>query len=206
MQTEPLEQHWHALFAQADRATASKEFQSLCSRYSEPHRHYHTLEHVAACLAWLDRVRSQVPDPNAVELALWLHDVVYNARKKNNEIISAEYATATLSLLKVERTVRTQVQDLILVTQHPSIPATDNQRWMVDIDLAILGAQADAYDDYARRVRQEYSHVPGLLYAMGRKQVLKDFLAAQRLYHTDYFCQLLETRARDNLQRELARL
>lgn len=206
MQTEALEQRWYNLFPQAERAVARKELQSLCSRYGEPHRHYHTLEHVAACLQWLDQVRDAVPNPAAVEMALWFHDVVYNARKQNNEFISAEYAVATLSPLKVERAVRNEVKALVLVTQHPSIPITDNERWMLDIDLAILGATPDAYDDYAQRIRREYQHVPDALYRAGRKQVMEAFLATGRLYHTDYFFRQLETRARANLQREIAGL
>lgn len=206
MQTASLEQRWYTLFPKAEQAVARKEFQSLCSRYAEPHRHYHTLEHVAACLQWLDEVREAVPDPAAVEMALWFHDVVYNARKQNNEFISAEYAVATLSLLKVERALRNEVKTLVLVTQHPAVPATDNQRWMLDIDLAILGAAPQHYEDYAQRVRQEYQHVPEALYAAGRKQVLSAFLAMPRLYHTDHFFAQLEACARSNLQREMDRL
>ena len=205
MQDE-LEQRWQALFPQADRNTIRKEFYSLVSRYSEPHRHYHTLAHVAACLRWLDQVREAVPNPLALELALWLHDVVYNARKQDNERISAEYAVSTLSLLKVERACRDEVRQLILVTEHPSVPNTPNQAWMVDIDLAILGADETNYDAYATQVRQEYIHVPDELFAGARKVLLQAFLDAPRLYYTDYFFQQLEARARANLIRELATL
>ena len=203
MQSEWLEARWHNLFPHAEKNSVTKEFQCVVSRYSERHRHYHTLEHVNACLHWLDEVRDRVPDPFAVELALWFHDVVYNARKKDSERISAEYAVSTLSLLKLDKTVRNEVKSLILITQHPSVPATENQRWMVDIDLTILGAESTHYDRYAAQVRQEYGHVPDELYRMGRKALRQAFLQAPTLYFTEFFQQALESQARLNLQREI---
>ncbi len=206
MQLQTLEQRWHSLFPRADQKSVSKEFQCLRSRYGEPHRHYHTLAHIEHCLHWLDEVYDQIPDPLSVELALWFHDVVYNARKQDNERISAEYAIATLSLLKTDRQRRDEVRNLIMVTVHPSQPLTDHQCWMVDIDLAILGAEARAYSAYAAQVRQEYAHVPEALYRAGRKALLQQFLQLPQLYHTEYFQDRLESPARDNLQWEIDQL
>jgi predicted metal-dependent HD superfamily phosphohydrolase len=43
----------------------------------EPQRRYHTLQHLRECLGHLEAVLDQVPDPAAIELALWFHDAVY---------------------------------------------------------------------------------------------------------------------------------
>ena len=206
MQTAELEQRWRRLFPQGEAITLAKEWQCIASRYSEGHRHYHTLDHIAACLRWLDQVRNHLDDSRTVELALWFHDLVYNPRRQDNESISAEYAVSTLSLLKESRAVRDAVKDLILVTRHPSHPVTPDQSWMVDIDLAILGAAAERYDTYAQQVRQEYIHVPEPAFRMGRKAVLQSFLAEPSLFHTDFFRTRLEAQARDNIARELANL
>lgn len=205
MQTAELQQRWRRLWPQLDSNTVTKEWQCIESRYSEAHRHYHTLHHIAACLRWLDQVRVHIGDPRAVELALWFHDVVYNPRRQDNENISAEYAVSTLSLLKEPKAQREAVRDLILVTRHPSHPGTDDQRWMVDIDLTILGAEPAVYDAYAARVRQEYMHVPDPVYGMGRRAVLEGFLQ-EGIYHTAHFRTALEERARHNLEREMGRL
>lgn len=201
-----LEPRWRALFPGRENALLSKEWQCIESRYSERHRHYHNLHHIAACLHWLDQVREQPDDVRALELALWFHDFVYNPRRQDNENISAEYAVITLSLLKESRALRDTVKDLILVTRHPSRPQTPDQAWMLDIDLAILGAEPARYDAYAAQVRQEYQHVPEPVYRMGRKAVLQSFLAEPALYHTDFFRQRLQEQAVANLDRELAQL
>lgn len=204
MLTAELEQRWRSLFPGRDAAALAKEWECIESRYSEPHRHYHTLEHIAACLRWLDQVRDQVEDARALELALWFHDFVYNPRRQDNEDISTEYAVTTLSLLQEPRALRDRVKALILVTRHPARPQTPDQAWMIDIDLAILGAEAAVYDTYAAQVRQEYQHIADPVYRMGRTAVLQSFLAEPALYHTDFFRQRLQEQARANLSRELA--
>ena len=57
-------------------------WQQLASRYNEPHRHYHTLDHVAACLNWLDQYHHLAEDPLCLELALWAHNVIYDHRAR----------------------------------------------------------------------------------------------------------------------------
>ena len=52
----------------------------LTRRYAEPHRHYHTLEHVAGMLY---EGRAFPLDDGQV-LAVWFHDAVYDARRSDN--------------------------------------------------------------------------------------------------------------------------
>lgn len=206
MQAAALIQRWHQLFPAQPVSLLEKEWQCLVSRYSETHRHYHDLSHIAACLNWLDKVRDQLENPRAVELALWFHDFVYNPRNNDNEYVSAEYAVVALSLLGENKNMRDEVQELIMVTRHPSRPVTQDQQWMVDIDLAILGAEPAIYDCYAGQIRQEYIHVPEPFYAAGRKMLLESFLKTPSLYYTEWFRQRLEVSARANLAREIAQL
>jgi predicted metal-dependent HD superfamily phosphohydrolase len=206
MQSAELSHRWQRLFPQRESSVLAKEWQCIESRYSEAHRHYHTLRHIAACLRWLDQLRDQIADPRTLELALWFHDFVYNPRRNDNEYISAEYAVSTLSVLREPKPVRDATRALIMVTRHPSRPVTPDQCWMVDIDLAILGAEPERYEAYAQQVRKEYAHVPDAAFAAGRKAVLESFLDEPNLYHTDYFRQHLESKARDNIACEIARL
>ena len=62
---------WRRLGARSDPAPAHGEIHRA---YSEPHRHYHTLEHIAHALGRFDDIRSRVGAADAAELALWLHD------------------------------------------------------------------------------------------------------------------------------------
>ncbi len=65
--------------------------EQLLSAYAEPHRHYHTQHHIAACLEALDAHRHCAERPEEVELAIWFHDAVYDTRRTDNE----EAATAS---------------------------------------------------------------------------------------------------------------
>src|SRR4051794_22476684 len=64
-------------------------FDRLVAAYSEPHRHYHNLEHIAEMLRVVDRLSKFAADPDAVRLAVWFHDAVYDPRAKDNEKLSA---------------------------------------------------------------------------------------------------------------------
>src|SRR6266571_2975962 len=64
----------------------------LVARYSEPHRHYHTVQHLNECLERLQELMPFVPHPAEIEIALWFHDAIYDTRKTDNEARSAHWA------------------------------------------------------------------------------------------------------------------
>jgi len=59
------------------------------------------------------------------------------------------------------------------------------------------------YLEYAQAIRKEYSWLSDRDYQQGRKQVLTNFLAREKIYYTDYFYQKLERQARANLAWEI---
>ena len=65
---------WDRIEAQGD---AEKEFNSLRTMYSKPHRFYHNMDHVKSCLTEFDSARQMVQQPNLVEFAIWYHDAIY---------------------------------------------------------------------------------------------------------------------------------
>src|SRR5687768_4797278 len=67
-------------------------FSELEKRYEEPHRHYHTVEHILECLSWFDHARELAAHPAELEAALWFHDAVYDPLSCDNEGQSAELA------------------------------------------------------------------------------------------------------------------
>src|SRR5262245_8133597 len=69
----------------------------LVQAYSEPHRHYHSIEHVSALLQLLDKHGRGVLDRNAVALAILFHDVVYDPARDDNERASADLASERLA-------------------------------------------------------------------------------------------------------------
>jgi predicted metal-dependent HD superfamily phosphohydrolase len=198
-----LQERWRETWALAGLPTPEELLRTLVARYREPQRAYHGIEHVMACLEASSRVRAQLDSPPSVELALWYHDVVYEPRKSDNEERSAELAAAALrsrlpSLVPM-------IQELILATKHNVIPVTSDARYVVDIDLAILGATPEAFDDYEAAVRREYQWVPELIFRSKRREILQSFLDRHEIFLTDHFREL-EQPARTNLRRSVSQL
>ena len=181
-------------------------FAQLQTAYSQPQRHYHNTGHINACLEQFEHVRSGAESPETIECAIWFHDVIYDPRANDNELRSADFATDFLISNGIEQTIVDRVHSLIMATRHEGSANDDDARILVDVDLSILGAPEADYDVYEKAIRQEYSHVPEALYRTGRTKVLAGFLDRERIYHSDYFGQRLEDRARLNLDRAISAL
>ena len=55
MVIEELRERWETVWRPYDKGAGSRTvFETLASAYTAPDRHYHTLHHVADCLALLD--------------------------------------------------------------------------------------------------------------------------------------------------------
>jgi len=206
MGLDKLKLRWLSLFDSTEQLGVVSALNVIVQRYGEKHRHYHTLAHVMACLDQLDSVRDKLDAPRSVELALWFHDVIYNTRETNNEALSAEFAREVLNTIGEGREVIEKVSNMIAVTKHPSMPGTEDEKYLVDIDLSILGSPVNAYRQYAEQIRQEYSHVPDDSYKKGRACVLETFLKQESIYHTVFFRNKYERAARENIQAELRQL
>ncbi|MFM8273130.1 MAG: hypothetical protein ACKODX_12465 [Gemmata sp.] len=188
-------------------ADAYPAFDVLVAAYSAPERHYHNLEHLTEMFRVVDRLAATVEDPNALQLAVWFHDAVYDSRAKDNEPRSGELAVDLLGPVGVPASVIERVVKLIWATAHAAEPPADrDSRVLLDADLAILGAAPERYARYAADIRREYAWVPDAEYKAGRAKVLERFLAAPRLYHSQLLFEEGEARARENLRDELARL
>jgi predicted metal-dependent HD superfamily phosphohydrolase len=190
-------------------ADAYPPFDVLVAAYSAPERHYHNLEHLAEMLRVIDRLSATVEEPHALSLAVWFHDAVYDSRAKDNERRSGELAVDLLGPIGVPASTIERIVSMIWATAHTADaapPAQRDTRVLLDADLAILGASEERYARYAADIRKEYAWVPEPDYRAGRAAVLKRFLAAPRIYHTQILFEEGETRARANMQTELAQL
>jgi predicted metal-dependent HD superfamily phosphohydrolase len=179
---------------------------ALLARYAEPHRAYHTLRHLEECFAQLEPVRAQCERPAEVELALWYHDAVYEPKEPGNEERSAEWAARVLGEAGVPADAADRVRALVLATKHDAVPETPDARLLVDVDLAILGASPERFDEYEAQVRREYEWVPEPAFRAARARILRELAARPALYSTAWFRGRLEAQARANLARSIARL
>lgn len=197
-------QRWRRTWSFLDVAPPVRLLAELVAAYAEPHRAYHTLQHLSECFAHRDACPIAPEDPAALELALWFHDAIYDTKRDDNEVRSAEWARRALADLPVDRLDR--LEQLILVTRHAADPTTPDQELLLDIDLSILGADAARFEEYEAQVRSEYAWVPEAAYRDARGRILRGFLARPVLFHTADFSQRFEAQARINLRRSLDRL
>ena len=203
----PLETSWRlAWSAIGARGDGSSLLSQLLARYSEPHRKYHTLQHLGECMAHFEAVPSLPEHPGEVQIALWFHDAIYELRSSQNELQSADWARTELLSAGVPADAAQRVHALVLVTRHSVLPVTPDERLLVDIDLSILGAPTERFAEYETQVRQEYSWVPGFVFRSKRKAILAEFLARKSIYTTPYFQSQLEAQARANLARAIKQL
>jgi predicted metal-dependent HD superfamily phosphohydrolase len=185
---------------------ADHAFDDLVAAHAEPARAYHTLDHVLDCLTQLDESGAASSERDPVEAAIWFHDVVYDPHRTDNEARSAEWAARTLRAAGVGEGIVQRIGDLIRMTTHTSPPDDRQGALLCDVDLSILGRDAHRFDEYERRIRQEYAWVPEPLYRAGRARILSAFEKRESIYQTEYFRHRYERPARANLRRALARL
>lgn len=198
---------WCKLWQQVGGKSAPEPlFEQLVAAYSEPHRAYHTLAHLEDCFAKWEPARSLAQQPNAIELALFLHDVIYDPRASDNEERSASLAVQWLQCGQVSQPLVEAVRQLILATKHQTTPKDEDAALLVDIDLAILGSPIAEFDRYEANIRYEYNWVPEAVYRAKRADLLEQFLDRSRLFQTDFFHHQYEQQARYNLRRSIKTL
>lgn len=181
-------------------------FEKLLEAYSEPQRHYHTLQHLVECIQKFEMVMDQTHSPRMIEVALWFHDAIYDVKGHDNEALSAKWAKESLIAVGAPMNEIEQIFNLIMVTQHTHVPKNLDEQMLVDIDLSILGESTERYNEYDIQVKKEYAWVPDEVYRVKRCEVLEMFLARPFIYNTAYFQKYFEAQARENLKRSIAQL
>lgn len=201
---------WRSTWRQLGVPQPDQALETLHARlvacWSEKHRRYHTLQHLMEILQQFDEARGDAKRPAEIELALWFHDAFYDPRRSDNEERSAQWARESVRNAGLPAELADRMYELVIATRHEEVPVDADAQLLVDVDLSILGATPQRFDESDAQIREEYAHVPQEQYREGRKRVLRGFLERPRLYTTPRFHDALETRARENLQRALARL
>lgn len=182
----------------------------LIEDYLAPSRRYHTLEHVEHVLDVVDELADAADDVRAVRYAAWFHDAVYligTTPESSNEKRSAQLAEAVLTELGEPAELVREVARLVRLTErHSPAPVDRNGAVLCDADLAILGADTEAYARYREQIRAEYRRIPEPDFGKGRAAILRELLAQPRLYRTEAAFERYEEAARANLAAEIAAL
>ncbi len=186
-------------------------FDELEAHYLEPHRHYHTTDHIMFCLDELDKVsadikqRGAVLQQDAVELSIWFHDVVLEIPGANNEQKSAQLFLE-VSDGRLDNDLRNRVHDAIIATTHKTSPDVLESQLTVDIDLSGLAQSWPEFFVDSRLVRAEFSHLSDKEFNVGQGKFMKSLLDRASIYSTEYFLGTHEATARKNVAQLIDKL
>lgn len=171
----------------------------LTRRHLEPHRHYHTIQHIAAML----HEGRRFPLDEVQTMAVWFHDAIYDPESDTNEHDSAALAGERLRAAgwTEERIVR--VQSIVLDTVG-HLPSTPESEPVLDLDLMSLALPWPEFTANTAAIRREYAHVPDDKFDQGRRDFFAAMLQRERLFFTP-FGATLEGTARANLKKALGR-
>lgn len=194
-----------------------EQWEALHAAYAVPCRAYHHFGHVREVLAHYRQVAANTgwDQPAEVYLAVLYHDAVYRPGARDNEARSAQLALEHLDRWLPDAGIdAVRVADLIRLTaRHGALclsdlaqdPAPADACHFLDCDMAILGADISAFDEYDRSIAAEYRDVvPAWLFRLNRRRFFRRLLERERIYLSGFYHARLEARARINLRRALA--
>ena len=193
-------------------------FDEIKQKYSVPERYYHTFEgHIGEGLEDLASVWRMCDQPDEVYFAWINHDVIQDTSRTDNEEKSTEFAYDIARRMFLPRRFIYNAGRLIMATKHLGMKKDEekvkakkatsiDEHIITDIDLAIFGKNQERFDEYEAGIRAEYSFVTKEVFREKRREILRMFLDKNRIYTTQCFFDMYETKARENLVRSIEML
>ncbi|UKN01885.1 hypothetical protein K6119_19360 [Paracrocinitomix mangrovi] len=188
---------------QVDHSLLDKFWNEIKENYDSTTRFYHNLTHLSEMFRYAFEFQSAFKDFEVVLYSIFYHDIVYDAASKDNEEKSAEIAKERLQKLGFEIDRVEEVFNQIIATKFHELSTDNDTNLLLDIDMSILGSDWKNYEAYALNVRKEYGIYPDNIYNPGRKKVLQHFLDMDAIFKTTAFNNKLESKARENIAREI---
>ncbi|UEG52008.1 adenylyltransferase/cytidyltransferase family protein [Mucilaginibacter daejeonensis] len=160
----------------------------VLQRYQEPHRFYHTLDHLADLLL---QIRNSDHAGNKVlMLAAVYHDVIYDPRSATNEEDSARYFD---DHYEADTTLKQEVTQLILDTKTHQ-PQNELSAVFCRFDLNILEQPLDQLITYEHQIFKEFQFVDHSVYQAKRIEVLRQLSREVDNPHLDSLITYVQTR------------
>jgi len=181
-------------------------FQALINAYNESQRYYHTLGHINHCLDQFDQVSHLLKQPDAVELSIWYHDIIYHPGAADNEQRSADtFKQQTDSLFPLEFCNVIYAQ--IMATLHDQSEILDHDtRYLVDIDLSGFALPWPEFIQDGENIRHEMKSQTDAVFDAKQKSFYLYLLDRPRIYLSEYFFDKYEAKARQNIKDKLETL
>jgi pantetheine-phosphate adenylyltransferase len=163
-------------------------------KYTEPHRYYHTLDHV---IDIVDLIGQQSFDADTRDLMLTaaiFHDVFYDPKSSTNEEDSVVFM---LDVMRDQESndFLSKVVKLIEATKYSNLSnkMTVNEQLFCKFDLNGFEQSFQSVLEDEKKIRKEYEFVEWAVYQQSRPAVLKPFLESE----------LLSVKAKQNIQFEI---
>lgn len=196
-----MQANWNHLTHQVGLKKAADLGRLLLESWSEPHRSFHTLQHLQEVISVLGKLST---DPRLM-LAAWFHDAIYEPTRTDNEARSAAWARDALIAQGAAQADVDFIRMAILETAGHCTRLAEVEA-LLDADLSILGAPASRYAEYRKSIREEYREVPDSDFRAGRSLFLENMLQRPTIYRTPQGSEWFERQARENLRMEVADL
>lgn len=169
--------------------------------------HYHNWKHIEECIEQFARVKEHLQYPDAVEMAIYFHDVVYNVKTDDSEERSAQFFFNS-AMQSDDADFKHLVCEIIRNTKwtgnrYPVFLEGD-MRFVHDIDFSIFSASWERFLEYDISIEKEYAGVATLEeFKAGRSHFLNQMIGWQKaIYETDYFNKATARRNIDRLLKE----
>jgi predicted metal-dependent HD superfamily phosphohydrolase len=151
-------------------------------------------------LSEFDSIKYLAKNPEAVELAIWYHDIENYPWCKDNEKRSVQILLGLKDRAGIADKVLDYAKNLIMITEYVQEPITVDEQLIVDCDIASFGKSSIEFEISNSNIRKEYSFVDLSRYTKGRQDILKRFFDKKRIYYTDEMHDKYEIQARKNIE------
>ncbi len=160
-----------------EKYVGDKPLMELPYRWSEKHRHYHTVNHLTQVLADIEndyRFKDlSVNKKHALLLAAFFHDIVYDPKRQDNEEKSIEYFIR--SYKGHDPRMIDTVCEIIECTKYRKRPTNKLQRIMWDADNKGFTEGYETLLKNEKLIRKEFIHLSHKEYKEKRITFLNSF-------------------------------
>lgn len=192
-----------------NREKSIEVFNKIIAAYNNPTRGYHNDKHIVSMLKNLDEFilhnPTSIKKPNEFKFAILMHDYINGTPNEVSDSIDA--AEKFIQYMRPNHNAD-YIKKLILATDYSrktTNPSID-EMLIQDLDLLILGSIPSDYQEYAKLIRKQYSHISDNVFNNERTKILQSFLDKQNIYNIDYFRSKYEVQARKNITGEIEAL
>ena len=191
---------------------------ALWQRMTAPDRHYHDGRHLSDMWRLHERFAQRAGfDPvwstRLVASSIAYHDAVHVAGRLDNEIRSAELWLADSQAGGIAPEDRAWVAQTIRATADHLGAVADEEdegarlrRWVLDLDLASLGASASQFEDNTRRLRLEAMSMDETAWRRSLRRFMTHLAESRVIFRSPPLFEAFEAQARRNIEACLSRL